>query len=310
MPAAGEGAPKHIRQRWPRSRVLGAIAALFAISTGGSFPAVSLEAAGAETEARSMACAGGAGDRRSERHNVIAVVDAETLRLDDGSELRLIGALAPRNPAEDAPLQNGATTDERWPPEVAAREVLTSLALGRAVDLVGQGASRDRYGRRLAQAYIAPADGGERVWLQGALVAVGHARAYGIPGSYDCVAELIAAEKMAREKRVGLWSLAAYDPRPARRTRDLRALRETFQIVEGTVTHARRTKRGIFLDFGSDWRWDFSLAIAPSAERVDRRWASGLLDLAGKRVRARGWIVRRNGPAIEIDHPSQIELLD
>lgn len=300
----------HPRQFSPRPRAIVAIGALFAIAMGGSLPAESLEVAGAGTEARSTVCADGAGAQRGERHNVVAVVDAETLRLDDGSELRLIGAMAPRNPADDAPLQHGATADERWPPEVAAREALSSLALGHAVDLVGHGASRDRYGRRLAQAYIAPADGGERVWLQRALVAAGHARAYGIPGSYDCVAELIAAERMAREKRMGLWSLAVYDPRPARRTRDLIALRETFQIVEGTVTRARRTKRGIFLDFGRDWRWDFSLAILPAAERSDQRWASGLLDLAGKRVRVRGWIVRRNGPAIEIGDPSQIEVLD
>ena len=37
--------------------------------------------------------------------------------------------------------------------------------------------------------------------------------------------------------------------------------------------------------------------------------AAGLLALAGKTIRARGWIEIGNGPKIEIAHPSQIEIV-
>jgi micrococcal nuclease len=32
--------------------------------------------------------------------------------------------------------------------------------------------------------------------------------------------------------------------------------------------------------------------------------------LEGRRVRVRGWIERRAGPAIEVRHPSQIEIVE
>ncbi|MEJ2340506.1 MAG: hypothetical protein P8Y15_16660, partial [Gemmatimonadales bacterium] len=35
-----------------------------------------------------------------------------------------------------------------------------------------------------------------------------------------------------------------------------------------------------------------------------------LVELAGKRVRVRGWLKRRNGPMITVTHPEQIEILE
>ncbi len=51
-------------------------------------------------------------------HTVARIVDAETIVVDDGSEVRLIGALAPRSPSPGA---------ADWPPERAAREALERL---------------------------------------------------------------------------------------------------------------------------------------------------------------------------------------
>jgi micrococcal nuclease len=46
---------------------------------------------------------------------------------------------------------------------------------------------------------------------------------------------------------------------------------------------------------------------------VRRRFRPADLDfraLEGRRVRVRGWIERRAGPAIEVRHPSQIEVVE
>ena len=59
---------------------------------------------------------------------VARVLDGETLTLDDGSVVRLIGALAPR--ARDAGDAPGA-----WPPESEAVKALSDLVLGKKVKL-------------------------------------------------------------------------------------------------------------------------------------------------------------------------------
>ena len=50
-------------------------------------------------------------------HSVAKVIDGETLALDDGREVRLIGALAPK--AIEVGAEAGA-----WPPEIAAHAAL------------------------------------------------------------------------------------------------------------------------------------------------------------------------------------------
>lgn len=241
----------------------------------------------------------------SGRRAVTGIIDGETLRLDDRREVKLIGALAPRAPdATDA-------TDGRsdWPPEVEARATLERLALGRSARLGFAGPRHDRYGRLLAHVVLVADEGGS-IWLQGAMLASGHARAYGIPGSYACSDALLAAEAAARHRRSGLWSTDAYRPRSALRTRELLHLAGSYQLVEGRVQSATRVKERLYVNFGRDWRQDFSLSVAPELARANPAWAAGLLMLAGRRVRARGWITRRNGPMIEIDDASQLEVLD
>ena len=69
-------------------------------------------------------------------------------------------------------------------------------------------------------------------------------------------------------------------------------------------------RRGRFyLDFGADWRRDFTVAIA-LGDRARFR-AAGLdpAGLEGATLRVRGWMRRLNGPMIEATHPEQIERL-
>ena len=110
--------------------------------------------------------------------SVVRVLDAETVLLDDHQEVRLIGALAPRSP-------DLSPSAQPWRPEEEATAALRALVLGRSVSLATSGRLTDRYGRRLAHLFVE--QGGERVWVQGELLATGHARAYGLPGSYACM---------------------------------------------------------------------------------------------------------------------------
>jgi hypothetical protein len=65
----------------------------------------------------------------------------------------------------------------------------------------------------------------------------------------------------------------------------------------------------IYLNFGNDWRSDFTISIDRKDVRAFAAAGIDLKGLAGKRVRVRGWIEWRNGPMIAATHPEQLELL-
>jgi hypothetical protein len=146
--------------------------------------------------------------------------------------------------------------------------------------------------------------------VQGELLRAGYARAYGLPQSSACLSELIQYEAVGRRARLGLWSELAYAERAAYRTRELMRARGTYQLVTGRVARVETAGGRTYLNFGADWREDFTVGIAAAALRADAAWAEAVQAMAGERVRVRGWIERRNGPYIEVIDPRQIELLD
>ena len=232
---------------------------------------------------------------------VARVLDGETLILDDGSAVRLIGALAPR--ARDAGAEAGA-----WPPEIQSFQTLSNLVLGKRIKLAFGGRQKDRYGRFLAQVFLEA--GGRSEWVQGTMLAAGQARAYGVPESFSCVRELLAHEAEARRKRLGLWSNGVYRPMPAEQPGMLLKLRGKYERVIGTVASVGRTKTTTYLNFGTDWKSDFTVRIGKAVLGANPELARTLDTLQSKTVIVRGWIERRNGPLIDIADVSQIEFLD
>lgn len=232
---------------------------------------------------------------------VARVLDGETLVLDDGSGVRLIGALAPR--ARDAGAQAGA-----WPPETQAMQTLSNLVLGKRIKLAFGGRQKDRYGRFLAQVFLEA--NGRSEWVQGTMLAAGQARAYGVPESFACVRELLAHEAEARRKRLGLWSNGVYRPMPAEQPGSLLKQRGKFERVIGTVASVGKTKSTTYLNFGTDWKSDFTVRIGKAVLAANPEFARTLDTLKSKTVVVRGWIERRNGPLIDVADVSQIEIVD
>ncbi len=121
------------------------------------------------------------------------------------------------------------------------------------------------------------------------------------------VADMLAIEAAARGARRGIWAHPFYallTPEQANGRID------TFQIVEGRVVGTARVGGRTYLNFGTDWRTDFTVSMAAAADRLFRRQGLDLLTLEGRRVRVRGWLGRYNGPTVEATHPEQLELLD
>jgi len=95
----------------------------------------------------------------------VEVVDGDTLVLDDGRQVRLVGLQAPKLPL-------GRPNFRPWPLADDSKAALERLALGRRLKLHYGGREMDRHRRVLA--HLEDAETGR--WIQGALLAQGMAR--------------------------------------------------------------------------------------------------------------------------------------
>jgi len=207
---------------------------------------------------------------------VVRIVDAETVLLDDGAELRLVGALAPRA------IDVGAVAGT-WPMEVAALAELRALLLGKTVGLVFAEERTDRYGR--LQALVVWQDGDRKRWAQAHMLEQGLARAYVARGMRACADALLGAERGAREQRHGLWAEAAYQVRQADRPGELLGHRGSFQVVQGRVTRVGQGRAAIYLNFGREPHRDFSVSLRRGDAALLGAYASQPKKLEGLSVR-------------------------
>ncbi|MDD9990648.1 MAG: thermonuclease family protein [Rhodospirillales bacterium] len=226
----------------------------------------------------------------------IEVIDGSTVLLDDGETVRLAGIEAPR------PVR-GETAPEADTLSNEARQALSALVHGRRVGLAAGDAPRDRYGR--LRAHLVRSDDG--TWVQGALLAAGLARVHSLVDDRAAAAEMLAIERRARAARLGIWSLPRYGVRAAGET--VNRL-HSFQLVEGRVESAAVVRGRGYLNFGDDWREDFTVSIGPRDRRRFESAGIAIEDYEGRLVRVRGWIDSFNGPMIEATHPEQIEVLE
>jgi endonuclease YncB( thermonuclease family) len=233
------------------------------------------------------------------RARVIAVIDGDTVKLDNGREVRLVGIQAPKLPL-------GRRGFAAWPLADEAKAKLETLTARKLVTLHYGGAREDRHGRLLAHLTTQDEAAADRaVWVQGDMLKAGLARVYSFPDNRALVAEMLAFEREARAARRGIWRNPYYRIRkPEETRRDI----ETFQLVEGRVLQAASVKDRVYLNFGPDYRTDFTIAIARRNLRLFGRGFDAQA-LEGRSVRVRGWLKSINGPMIEATHPEQLEVL-
>jgi micrococcal nuclease len=223
------------------------------------------------------------------------------LVLDDGRAVRAEGLLLPAGARDRAP---GFLADE-------ALSMLNDFARGRSATLAVRPPKEDRYGRLRAQVFFT--HGSDEPWLQIAMLRRGLARVSIAPDRRECAAALYDAEDAARKKKYGIWAQSAYAVRaPGGLGNDT----DTFQIVQGTILTADVKSGRAYLDFGDDWRKDFSVNIAPEDLKNFRDAGIDPRSYEGKTVRVRGWIERKhgsdarsNGPEMEVAIPEAIEVV-
>lgn len=232
------------------------------------------------------------------KDRVVSVVDGDTVVLSDGSEVRLVGIQAPKLPL-------GRKNFPTWPLADDAKRHLEGLLLHKDVQLFFGQNRGDRHGRILAHLKTLETDQ-QGIWAQGQMLRSGLARVYTFSDNRKCVQPLLARERSARGEDLAIWGHGYYDIRkPFETGRYL----DTFQVVEGRVLDTAEVSSGVYLNFGENWREDFTIFVSKSNLRKFEGGANALVSLKGQRIRTRGWLKLRNGPMIDLTHPEQLEMV-
>ena len=260
-------------------------------------------ATGLALAAVSVACAepGGepAGCAKSSagRATVAAVYDHSTLILDDARVVRLAGVHFPL-----WTRTGGMAAD----PARIVKAALAGWVLGRSVEILQERPGTDRYGRLVAQIRFEVDH--RPAWVQALLAGEGLALIE--TGEGACAAALLAFERAAREAGKGFWGSGLFRVRQAREAAMMRGLVNTFQVVEGSIVGISESAGAIYVNFGSNWKSDFT-AVIKRGRRADLKSVVQRLKQTRKQpVRVRGWLKWRNGPMIEIEAPHQIEFVE
>jgi endonuclease YncB( thermonuclease family) len=214
--------------------------------------------------------------------HVTAIVDARSVRFDDGREVRLTG------------IEATATT----------RQALTSLLIGRDIILRGTDDTPDRYGRQGALVFI----GESETSVQVTLLAEGNALVSAEIADKDCAAALMASEAEARRQKKGNWA----DPsaiKNAESPDDILAGIGRFMVVEGKVLSVRQAGAMTYLNFGRNWTHGFAATISKRNLPAFESAGMTLKSLENRRIRVRGWVEGTVGPRIDIRLLGQVELL-
>lgn len=82
-----------------------------------------------------------------------------------------------------------------------------------------------------------------------------------------------------------------------------------FVFVSGRITDVAETYSRTYLNFGEDWKTDFTISIDKSMARDMKESGIELMPLKNRMVRVRGWLEDWNGPHIKLYTPEHLEIL-
>lgn len=169
-------------------------------------------------------------------------------------------------------------------------------------------AKPDRWGR--VAAIVFPASGDTSVSLAERALAAGIGRYRPDAAAKPCRDRLLAAERMARAARRGLWGDQRLGALDAGDAKSILAAPKGFIVVEGRVNTIGEQRGRLYLNFGPRRTSDFTIVISKRNLALFEQAGIPLRQLAGRRLRARGLVDRGFGPMMEIVGPDALEVLD
>ena len=221
---------------------------------------------------------------RSSRHlhHVARIYDGDTVVLEDGKHVRLLGINTPE-------IESRHREDE--PGGVAAKKWLQDQLQDNKVYLEFDQVKQDKYKRLLAHLYLPDGKHLNLALLENGLAAVSI-----IPPNLRYAKELVQAQQQAEKLKLGIWSMPDYQPQPLSR---IAGRDKGWQRFTGTPVSVKKNRKYTRLIF---------------TDKIDIRIANTNLDLfpalttyLGKPLEIRGWVSRsKDQYSILIHHPSAL----
>lgn len=222
---------------------------------------------------------------------VAEVIDGDTFRLESGEPVRLLGV--------DTPEKGEPLFDEA---KAFARAALSGHPV--RLLLCGQ-QERDRYGRLLAFVEAGNLDPGLELLGQGL------ARTLFIPPcGMERAPSYRAAERRAFREGLGIWALQR--PRTVPHTEAYRYV-GSLMTVTGRVLHVHNGPKAVHLNFGEDYRTDFTAVIfRKNLTRLLEEGLAPIASYAGRRVAVTGVVrsYKGQGPEIIVEAADQLAAAD
>lgn len=227
------------------------------------------------------------------------VYDGDTFVTTDNKKVRLLNINTPETAKKNKPSEPYAN---------AAKNYLKKLIINKKVILKYDEEKKDKYKRHLAYVYLE--DG---TFINKKMIEEGLAHLYTFPKNVDRYEELLAAEKLARKKYRGIW-----ESHPRWQVQDANSIKPVeyfrfgkYQTFKGTVKDVAKVGNKIFLNFGTNWRTDFSVEIHQKNFKYFTK--AGITDIENyykdKKMYIRGVLVPVNGALIKATHPQQLEII-
>lgn len=213
---------------------------------------------------------------------VARVYDGDTVILDDGKHVRLLGINTPEIESRHRAEEPGGVVAKKW-----LQDQLQDSKVYLEFDQV----KRDKYKRLLAHLYLPDGKHLNLALLQNGLAVVSI-----IPPNLRHADQLIQAQQQAEKLKLGIWSMPEYQSRPISQISSHNKGWQRFTGTPVTIKKSRKYTRLIFND------------------KVDIRIANTNLNLfptlttyLGKPLEIRGWVARnKDYYTMLIQHPSTL----
>jgi len=229
------------------------------------------------------------------------VIDGDTIVLENGRILRYIGIDTP---------EVRRRVGERWisdpqPFGLEAKEFNRKLVEGKYVRLEFDVQKVDRYRRLLGYCFV-PTEDGDEIFVNAKLLEEGYAVLFTHPPNVKYVGLFVSLQKKAREEKKSIWkeeSVISSD--------NAYKYIGKIKTVEGRVLNIHEGEKAIHLNFGRDWKKDFTVVVfKKDLSNFTNNGIYPSKDYQNRFIRVTGLIKEYNGPEIIVSHPSSIEVIE
>jgi len=213
---------------------------------------------------------------------VAHVYDGDTIILENGKRIRLLGVNTPE-------IESRLRSEE--PGGAAAKQWLQKKLQDKPVYLEFDQVKRDKYSRLLAHVFLSNGEHVNLSLLQNGLAAVSI-----IPPNGRYSDKLIQAQQQAEQSGLGIWSMPEYQTHPIAQIANHTKGWQRFTGTPVAIRKSRKYTRLLFND-------KIDIRIANSNIRL----FPDLATYVGKKLEIRGWVTRnRDYYTLLIQHPSSI----